>query len=111
MLMKLLMVALVWLACLLPYLSAKSQRLLNTPLASKALVWFCFSLFIVLAVFVVPHGYSALVASLIVLMLCMCLWIGLVFLSSHLSMKVVSVNALVLVLFSLVAITGAHHGG
>lgn len=103
--MKLLMILPVWTGCLLPYLASSRQQLLLAKLP-KVPAWIGFCLLQVFAIWGLSSFYGTMAASLIVLMLVMCMWIGLVLLASHLARRLMILCIIAIGFFSLIALSG-----
>lgn len=97
-------ILLVWIACMLPYLASKQQRLLVRPI-SKQFSWIGFALMLGVAFYLLTTKYLAVVSGLILLIQVMCIWLVIVFTASHFPKKLVSLNLVMMLLFGLIALT------
>ena len=103
--MKLLLVLVIWLGCLLPYLSSARQQLINTSIP-RLPAWIAFIILQSLAAYGLSYFYTPLVTGLIILMLVMCMWIGFVLIAAHLSKRLLLVCTLTAGFFCLIFLTG-----
>ena len=78
-------VILVWIACLLSYLTSKNQRVLNKPL-TRVTGWFGCVLMLAIAQVFAMQSYSFATAFLINLSLMMMSWILIIFIHGHQSL-------------------------
>ena len=74
--------AVLWIGCLLVYLSSPNQKLLNQSLAKKITYWL-FGLCIIVSWFFLLPEYSGVIAGLVMLTQAMVMWPSTVFILSH----------------------------
>lgn len=103
--LKISSILIVWFACLLPYLASERQTLLARSLP-KSPAWFGFTLGVCVACYVLSNIYIPVIAAIIVLVEVMFIWVALVLIASHWSKQLFKVNAIAILILSLIALTG-----
>jgi len=103
--MELVSIASLWLGCLFAYLTSDKQQLVRLPFP-KLLAWSLCGLAVVVAVWGFSHTYSVLVASLVVLICMMPMWILLVLVASHYKGRSMWVSSFGFALFVSIMLVG-----
>jgi len=103
--MELVSVSSLWLGCLFAYLASDTQQLISLPFP-KLLAWSLCCLAVLFSVWGFSHTYSVLVASLVVLICMMTMWILLVLVASHYKGRSIWVSSLGFALFVSILLIG-----
>jgi hypothetical protein len=103
--MELVSVSFLWLGCLFAYLASDKQQLISFPLP-KLLSWSLCGIAVLFALWGFSHSYSVLVASLVVLICMMTMWILLVLVASHYKGRSIWVSSLGFALFVSIVLVG-----
>ena len=103
--MELVSVASLWLGCLFAYLASDKQQLVSLPFP-KLLAWCLCGLAVLFAVWGFSHTYSVFVASLVVLICMMTMWILMVLVASHYKGRSIWVSSLGFALFVSILLVG-----
>jgi hypothetical protein len=103
--MEFVSVSSLWLGCLFAYLASDKQQLISFPLP-KLLSWSLCGIAVLFALWGFSHSYSVLVASLVVLICMMTMWILLVLVASHYKGRSIWVSSLGFALFVSIVLVG-----
>ncbi|MGX9460254.1 hypothetical protein ACWXWU_03290 [Shewanella sp. A14] len=103
--MELISVSSLWLGCLFAYLASDKQQLVSLPFP-KLLAWSLCGIAVLFAVWGFSHTYNVLVASLMVLICMMTMWILLVLVASHYKGRSIWVSSFGFALFVSIMLVG-----
>lgn len=106
--MNVFVVITVWLGCLAPYQASQKNRLNNFQLP-KFIAWGSFVALQSLSVGLLHSSYGFVSACLVVLALIMCMWPLLVLSSPYFKHKSIFLNAVAVIFFTLIALTGIFY--
>ena len=98
---------LIWIGCLVSYLSSSKQKL-NEKIMGKLPSWSTFIACLLLAIYSFSYHYGVVVAVLMTLLLVMAMWLFLVIFSSHKNNKVMLVSTFGFSLFSGILVLGVR---
>lgn len=98
-------VSLLWIACLLSYLSSNKQKLTHISI-TKTSAWLLFSVCLLLATYCFTYRYGLVVAVLNSVLLVMVMWLLLVIFASHIHHKLTLTGVLGMSFFSSVMLLG-----
>jgi hypothetical protein len=96
---------LLWIGCLLSYLSSNKQKL-NKKHIKKLPAWSLFTVCLLLATYCFTYRYDLVVSMLNTVLLVMTMWLLLVIFSSHINRRLVLVGTLGMSLFTSVVLIG-----